>query len=188
MEAVQGAIGLSPSLVAPRGLGTAELESFSGYAARVSAKIAVPALVFVRKALEDAGGRPVLNTSVAAGARHLHVGDHGPDVAPAVSRLTGHADLGRLSYFAFTKLLGVGERGLLARWRRWCSDCSRADALGPVSRALVGEAVQACDRPSSTARVVWVIAVSAIARATRLGPGSDRRISSCCGVSTSGAS
>ena len=42
MEAIQGAIGLSPSNVVPRGLGTAELESFSGYAARISAKIAVP--------------------------------------------------------------------------------------------------------------------------------------------------
>ena len=41
MEAIQGAIGLSPSNVVPRGLGTAELESFSGYAARISAKVFV---------------------------------------------------------------------------------------------------------------------------------------------------
>ena len=136
METVQGTIGLPPSNVVPRGLGTAELESFSGYAARISAKIAVPPLVFVRRALEDAAGRPVLNTSVTAGARRLNVGDRGPDVAAAVSRLTGHPDLGRLSYFAFTKLLGMGERGLLARRRRWCSDCWRADGAEPYERKV----------------------------------------------------
>lgn len=136
MEAIQGAIGLSPSNVVPRGLGTAELESFSGYAARISAKIAVPPLVFVRRALEDAAGGPVLNTSVTAGARRLNVGDRGPGIAAAVGRLTGHPDLGRLSYFAFTKLLGVGERGLLSRRRRWCSDCWRADLPEPYERKI----------------------------------------------------
>ena len=89
MEAVQGPVGLPPSAVAPRGLGTGQLESLSGYAARMSAKIAVPPLVFVRRALEDAGAGPVLKSSVAAGARRLNVGDRGPEVAAAVSRLTG---------------------------------------------------------------------------------------------------
>ena len=115
---------------------TGQLESLSGYAARMSAKIAVPPLVFVRRALEDAGAGPVLKSSVAAGARRLNVGDRGPEVAAAVSRLTGHPDLGRLSYFAFTKLLGVGERGLLARRRRWCSDCWGADGAEPYERKV----------------------------------------------------
>ena len=136
MEAVQRAIGLSPSLVEPRGLGTAALESFSGYAARVSAKIAVPALVLVRRALEDVAGEPVLNSSVTAGARRLNIGRRSPDVAAAVGRLTGNGDLARLSYFAFTELLGVGERGLLARRRRWCSECWRADGAEPYERKV----------------------------------------------------
>ena len=102
----------------------------------MSAKIAVPPLVFVRRALQDAGAGPVLTSSVAAGARRLNVGDRGPEVAAAVSRLTGYANLGRLSYFAFTKLLGVGERGLLARRRRWCSECWRADGGEPYERKV----------------------------------------------------
>ena len=42
MKAVPGAVGLAPAKVAPLGLGTAALESFTGYAARMGAKIAVP--------------------------------------------------------------------------------------------------------------------------------------------------
>ena len=41
MGAVPGAKGLPPSKVVPRGLGTGAVESFTGYAARMSARIAV---------------------------------------------------------------------------------------------------------------------------------------------------
>ena len=39
---VQGSVGLPPSELVPQGLGTGQLESFSGHAARVAARIAVP--------------------------------------------------------------------------------------------------------------------------------------------------
>ena len=136
MEAVPGTVALPPSAAAPRGLGTGQLESFSGYATRISSKIAVPPVVFFRHALEDAGGGPVLKISIAAGARRLNVGDRGPQVAAAVGRLTGQSALTRLSYFACRKLFGVGERDLLARRRRWCSECWRADGGEPYERKV----------------------------------------------------
>ena len=110
MEAVSGAIGLAPWKVVPRGLGTAQLESFTGYAARISARIAVPTVAFVRRALKDS--QPAASaksiSAVNAGARRLNVGERAPEVAAAVGRLTGHPDLGRLSFFAFVELFGVG--------------------------------------------------------------------------------
>ena len=47
MDAVPGAIGLLPSKTIPCGLGTGQVESLTGYAARISARIAVPTPVFV---------------------------------------------------------------------------------------------------------------------------------------------
>ena len=138
MEAVSGTIGLPRSAVAPRGLGTAELESLTGYAARMSARIALPPLVLVQRAFEnarEAAGRPT-PTAVNAAARRLNVGDRGSDVADAVGCLTGHPDLHRLSYFAFIDLFGVGERGVLARRRRWCSRCWGDDAAEPYERKV----------------------------------------------------
>ena len=92
MEAVPGAIGLSPSKVVPRGLGTGEVESFSGYAARMSARIAVPTPTFVRRAFRDAQGGEGLSlwSAVVAAARRLNVGERDSAVAAAVGRLTGH--------------------------------------------------------------------------------------------------
>lgn len=138
MEAVPGTIGLAPSKVIPRGLGTGQLESFTGYAARMSARIAVPSVVFVRRALQDSQAAVGVKSisAVNAGARRLNVGDRAPEVAAAVGRLTGHPDLGRLSYFAFAELFGVGERGLLTVRRRWCSQCWRDDGEEPYERKV----------------------------------------------------
>ena len=138
MEAVHGAIGLAPTKVAPRGLGTGQVESFSGYAARISARIAVPTMQFVRRAFQDAagGGDLPLRGTVVAAARRLNVGERDSGVAAAVERLTGHPDLERLSYFAFLDLFGVGERCLLVLNRRWCSDCWRADGGEPYERKV----------------------------------------------------
>ena len=138
MDAVPGTIGLPPSVVVPRGLGTAELESLTGYASRMSARIAVPTLAFLRRAFENAGeavGAPTPSI-VTAAARRLNVGARGSDVADAVGRLTGHPDLRRLSYFAFVDLFGVGERGALVVHRRWCPDCWRADGGEPYERKV----------------------------------------------------
>ena len=138
MGAVSGAIGLPQSKVVPRGLGTGQLESFTGYAARMSARISVPALVFVRRAFEDASGAAGAPTpsAVTAAARRLNVSERGSDVASAVERLTGHSDLDRLSYFAFLELLGVAERGVLAPRRRWCSTCWLGDGEEPYERKV----------------------------------------------------
>ena len=138
MGAVQGTIGLAPSKVAPRGLGTGEVESFTGYAARMSATIAVPPRVFMHRAFEDVAGETGTSTPsvVTAAARRLNVGGRSSDVADAVSRLTGHPDLRRLSYFAFVDLFGVGERGVLARRRRWCPQCWVDDGAEPYERKV----------------------------------------------------
>ena len=138
MEAVSGAIGLPASKVEPRGLGTGQIESFTGYAARMSARIAVPALVFVRRAFKDAGDGPGLPTpsAVVAAARRLNVSERGAAVALAVEHLTGHSDLRRLSYFAFLELFGVGERSILAPRRRWCPMCWRRDGAEPYERKV----------------------------------------------------
>ena len=125
MEAVPGAVGLAPAKVVPLGFGTAALESFTGYAARMSAKIAVPTPIFVRRALQDAegGGDLPLRSAVTAAARRLNVGEADGRVAAAVTGLTGHPGLERLSYFAFLDLFGVPERGVLAQHGRWCPAC-----------------------------------------------------------------
>ena len=138
MEAVQGAAGLAPSKVAPRGLGTGQVESFSGYAARISARIAVPTLQFVRRVFQDADGGADLSLrgTVVAAARRLNVGERDSGVAAAVERLTGHRDLDRLSCFAFLDLFGVGERGDLVLHRRWCSECWRGDGGEPYERKV----------------------------------------------------
>ena len=88
MGAVPGSIGLAPSKVVPRGLGTAGVESFTGYAARMSARIAVPTPIFVRRAFQDAQGGegPPLRSAVVAAARRLNVGERGSGVAAAVGR------------------------------------------------------------------------------------------------------
>ena len=138
MDAVLGTIGLPPSKVVPRGLGTGQVESFTGYAARMSARIAVPTPTFVRRAFQDAQGgegQPLLGTIVAA-ARRLNVGERGSGVAAAVGRLTGQADLDRLSYFAFLDLFGVGERGVLVLRRRWCPECWSDDGEEPYERKV----------------------------------------------------
>ena len=138
MQAVAGVIGLAPSQVVPRGLGTGQLESFTGYVARISARIAVPTVAFVRRALQDSQPAVAVKSisAVNAGARRLNVGDRATEVAAAVERLTGHPHLGRLSFFAFAELFGVGERGLLARRRRWCSQCWRDDGEEPYERKV----------------------------------------------------
>ncbi len=136
MDAVPGTIGLPPSKAAPRGLGTGVVESFTGYAARVSARIAVPTPIFVRRAFQNAqGGEGLpLRSTVVAAARRLNVGERDSAVAAAVGRLTGQADLDRLSCFAFLDLLGVGERGVLVLRGRWCPECWRADGEEPYER------------------------------------------------------
>ena len=138
MGAVPGTIGLAPSKVVPRGLGTGRVESFTGYAARMSARIAVPTPIFVRRAFQDAqGGEGLpLRSSVVAAARRLNVGERDSGVAVAVGRLTGHADLDRLSYFAFLELFGVGDRGVLVLHRRWCPECWRDDGEEPYERKV----------------------------------------------------
>ena len=138
MGAVPGTIGLAPSKVVPRGLGTSRVESFTGYAARMSARIAVPTPIFVRRAFQDAqGGEGLpLRSSVVAAARRLNVGERDSGVAAAVGRLTGHADLDRLSYFAFLELFGVGDRGVLVLHRRWCPQCWRDDGEEPYERKV----------------------------------------------------
>ena len=135
MGAVQGTVGLPPSELVPRGLGTGQLESFSGYAARVAARIAVPTAQFVRRAFQDAADLP-LRSSVVAAARQLNVGERDSPVAAAVGHLTGHDDLDRLSYFGFLDLFGTTDRGLLVLHRRWCSECWRADGAEPYERKV----------------------------------------------------
>ena len=110
MDAVSGAIGLSPSKVVPLGLGIGAVESLTGYAARMSARIAVPTLIFV--------------------------GQSDSAVAAAVARLTGHSDPDRLSYFAFLDLFGVGDRGVLVLHRRWCPDRWSTDGEEPYERKV----------------------------------------------------
>ena len=138
MDAVPGTIGLLPSKVVPRGLGTGHVESFTGYAARMSARIAVPTQTFVRRAFQNAQGgegQPLRSVVVAA-ARRLNVGERDSGVVAAVGRLTGQADLDRLSYFAFLDLFGVGERGVLVLRRRWCPECWSDDGEEPYERKV----------------------------------------------------
>ena len=138
MAAVQGTIGLPADKLVPRGLGTAEIESFSGYAARVSARIAVPAPQFVRRVFQDAdgGGALPLRSTIVAAARRLNFGERGSPVVAAVERLTGHPKLDRLSYFAFLDLFGATEQGSFAVHRRWCPACWRDDGGEPYERKV----------------------------------------------------
>ena len=77
-----------------------------------------------------------LRSAVVAAARRLNVGERDSAVAAAVGRLTGQADLDRLSYFAFLDLFGVGERGVLVLRRRWCPECWRVDGEEPYERKV----------------------------------------------------
>ena len=138
MDGVPRTIGLSPQLVTPRGLRTCQVESLTGYAARMSARIAVPALAFVRRAFQDApaGDAPPLRSTVVAAARRFNVGDCGSGVAVAMGRLTGQPDLDRLSHFAFLDHFGVGDRGIIAPHRRWCPKCWTDDRAEPYERKV----------------------------------------------------
>ena len=113
MDGVPRTIGLPPQLVTPHGLGTCPVESLTGYAARMRARIAVPTLAFVRRAFQDAqrGDAPPLRSTLVAAARRLNVDDCGSGVAVAMGRLTGHSDLDRLSWYARegARLVHAGE-------------------------------------------------------------------------------
>ena len=138
MDGVPRNIGLSPELVTPRGLGMCQVESLTGYAARMSARIAAPTLAFVGRAFQDAQGGDALplRSAVVAAARRLNVGDCGSRVAVAMGRLTGQPDLDRLSHFAFLDLFGVGDRGVIAPHRRWCPKCWIDDRAEPYERKV----------------------------------------------------
>ena len=99
-----------------RGLGTPGVESLSGYCARLSANIAVPASVVVKRALDgvvrDRTPRSQYNVVVNTRAGTMNGG--GPlarEVGEGVGRLVPQAkdDLHRLSFLAFVELFGFSR-------------------------------------------------------------------------------
>ena len=60
--------------------------------------------------------------------------------------------------------------------------------VGPSEVSVTRIAPDLARRSSSGGPIFELIPLSAIARGTRFRPGCDRRIASCCGISTLGAS
>ena len=126
-----------------QGLGTPGVESLSGYCARLSANIAVPASVVVKRALDgvvhDRTPRSQYNVVVNTRAGTMNGGGSlAREVGEGVGRLVPQAkdDLHRLSFLAFVERFGFSDRDLLSRHRRWCSKCWEADGDSPYERKV----------------------------------------------------
>ena len=129
----RGQLGLPVDPVVRRGSATPALEGFTGCAARVGARIAVPVAAFLGRvlaAVRSRTGVPVPIT-VNGAARYLTAGDARRAVPGAVAVLTGHPRFCRLSHLAFSDLFGVAERTMPAVTRGWCPACWRAAAAEP---------------------------------------------------------
>ena len=125
----------------PRGLGTAGIESLSGYCARQSAHIAVPTGVFVKRALDGAvqhrQPRSQYNVVVNTRAGTMNAGGVlAREVEEGVRLLTDRQELRRLSFLAFVERFGFTDRDLLSRQRRWCSRCWEEDGDVPYERKV----------------------------------------------------
>ena len=114
--------------VTPLGLGTADVESFTGYVVRLGNAFAVPASVLLTHSL---------NAVLPPARRDLHyrrngaLNGAGPAVlhaADGIARLTGERDAQRLSFHGLVDLLHLVDRDLVSPTRRWCPLCWGDDA------------------------------------------------------------
>ena len=126
-------------ICSPRGLGTGQVESLSGFCARQSANIAVPSSVFVKRALDGVvqlrSLRSQRNVVVNTRAGTMNgCGGLAREVEEGVRLLTDRIELHRLSFLAFVELFGFSDRDLLSRRRRWCSKCWEEDGDEPYER------------------------------------------------------
>ena len=122
--------------VRPLGLGTCDVESFTGYLVRLGNAFAVPASILLTRALDE-----VLNPE----RRHVHYrrtgGLNGASeavlhAANGLSILTGDGgDARRLSFHGLVDVLRLVDRDLLGPSRRWCARCWAGDAE-PYDRKL----------------------------------------------------
>ena len=121
--------------VAPLGLGTGAVESFTGYVVRLGSAFAVPASVLLTHSL---------NAVLPPARRHLHyrrngaLNGAGPAVlhaADGIARLTGERDAQRLSFHGLVDLLHLVDRDLVSPTRRWCPLCW-ADDTEPYDRKV----------------------------------------------------
>ena len=121
--------------VAPLGLGTGDVESFTGYVVRLGNAFAVPASVLLTHSL---------NTVLPPARRDLHyrrngaLNGAGPAVlhaADGIARLTGERDAQRLSFHGLVDLLQLVDRDLVSPSRRWCPLCW-ADDPEPYDRKV----------------------------------------------------
>ena len=114
--------------VAPLGLGTGAVESFTGYVVRLGSAFAVPASVLLTHSL---------NAVLPPARRDLHyrrngaLNGAGPAVlhaADGIVHLTGERDAQRLSFHGLVHLLHLVDRDLITPTRRWCPLCWADDA------------------------------------------------------------
>ena len=124
---------------APRGLGTAAVESLSGYCARLSANVAVPTGLFVKRALDGVvhqrQRKSINNVVVSTRAGTMNgCGDLACEVEEGIRNLTDLQGLRRLSYWAFVDAFGFAGAELLSPLRRWCSRCWADDGEEPYER------------------------------------------------------
>lgn len=119
--------------VAPLGLGTADVESFTGYVVRLGNTFAVPASVLLTHSL---------NAVLPPARRDLHyrrngaLNGAGPAVlhaAGGIAHLTGEPEAHRLSFHGLVDLLHLVDRDLVSPTRRWCPLCW-ADDPEPYDR------------------------------------------------------
>ena len=114
--------------VAPLGLDTGDVESFTGYVVRLGNAFAVPASVLLTHSL---------NAVLPPARRDLHyrrngaLNGAGPAVlhaADGIARLTGERDAQRLSFHGLVDLLHLVDRDLVSPTRRWCPLCWTDDS------------------------------------------------------------
>lgn len=118
--------------VAPLGLGTGDVESFTGYVVRLGNAFAVPASVLLAHSLNAVlpPARRNLqyrrNGALNGGPTVLHAAD-------GIARLTGERDAQRLSFHGLVDLLHLVDCDLDSPIRRWCPLCW-ADDQEPYER------------------------------------------------------
>ena len=122
-----------PGAPEPKGLGTPQVESLTGYLQRVSNEHLIPPSsvfleevlpVFLEKGLYRGRDRDIVRLH----ARTMNgAGDHARTGVEAMATLTGRRDLATLSFLTVADVAKVASRGIVARGKRWCPCCWTAD-------------------------------------------------------------
>ena len=128
-----------PGAPEPKGIGTPQVESLTGYLQRVANAHALPpSTVFVDELLPVFRDRDLYRGHdrdiVRHHARAMNgAGEHARAAVETLSELTGRGDLASLSFLTVADVGTIASKGIVARGKRWCPHCW-ADDGNPEDR------------------------------------------------------